>query len=255
MKTVLISISIFVIIFGGAIVGMLVRRILPDYHLSEESRDFVTTLGIELAGVMAVLVLALMITGAQESFKDQRNEIIAMSSQIVLLHRLLTDYGPETAEARTLLYRSVKYGTDILWHGGGGEAADQEPDVNANLAIYNEIISLKPDGQMRDSIRAKALELILGIQQTFDLLNMQQIRNFPRTSIIILSLLVFWFFCIFFGLGIYAPSNATVMFVLVLSALSVAIAFFLIIDLHLTFEGLLRVPSEPLEEALYYIGK
>jgi hypothetical protein len=67
--------------------------------------------------------------------------------------------------------------------------------------------------------------------------------------------LVFWFTTIFFSFGLFAPSNATVIAVLLVSGLSIAGAIFLVVDLNRPFEGLLRMPSDPLRDALLYLGK
>jgi hypothetical protein len=61
---------------------------------------------------------------------------------------------------------------------------------------------------------------------------------------------VFWLTTIFFSFGLLAPPNATVMAALFICALSVAGAIFLIVELNRPFEGLLRIPSEPLRTAL-----
>ncbi len=63
-------------------------------------------------------------------------------------------------------------------------------------------------------------------------------------------MLVFWFVSIFFSFGIYAPTNGIVVLTLILSALAVTLALFLIMELNRPFDGLLRMPSEPLVEAL-----
>ena len=84
---------------------------------------------------------------------------------------------------------------------------------------------------------------------------MEQSKSIPGAFIIVLGLLVFWFVAIFFSFGLYAPANGTVVSTLMIAALSVAIALFIILELNRLFEGLLRMPSAPLVEALAHIGK
>ena len=120
--------------------------------------------------------------------------------------------------------------------------------------LHDKILSLKPNNESQRSLQAKALDISFDLEQMLDTLKLQQIRSIPVTFLIVIGLMVFWFICIFFSLGIYAPSNSTVIFVLALSALSVAIAFFMFIDLNLPFEGFLRMPSEPITKALDHIG-
>ena len=255
MKPVFISFIIFACIFGVALVGRAFRSFIPDSHLGEESRSFVITLGVEIAGVIAAFVLALLVAGAQSSFRNQRNELIEMSAKIVFLHQILVDYGPETNEARAILRRSVVNTIDEFWPGDGLQPAELDADVTKAQVLYDKILSLRPHSDNQRSLREKALDISFDLEQSRDLLIMQQTRSYPTVFLIVLGLMVFWFACIFFSLGIYAPSNTTVVFVLLLSALSVAIAFFMTIDLNLPFDGVLRMPSAPLMETLDYIGK
>jgi hypothetical protein len=59
---------------------------------------------------------------------------------------------------------------------------------------------------------------------------------------------------IFACFGLLAPANRTLAAVLGLSALSVAAAVFLILEMDHPFGGLIRVSGEPLRYALSQIG-
>jgi hypothetical protein len=67
---------------------MLLRRVLPEHHLSTDSKD-VVKLGMGLIGTMAALVLALLIASAKSSFDTQSNEVMEMSADFMLLDRTL----------------------------------------------------------------------------------------------------------------------------------------------------------------------
>lgn len=255
MKPILLSLIIFVCVFGGAVVGMVLRTFLPERHLGEESRHIVTSVGIGLVGAMAGLVLALLITGAQNTFNDKRSELINMSAKIVYLDEILADYGAETNEARALLRHSVISIIDEYWPGDASQHVGLEPDMTNAKVLYSKIRSLVPRSDDQRSLRDKALTASFDVGQLRDSLLVEQSRSIPGAFRIVIVLLVFWLASIFFSLGIYAPPNSTVVAILVLFALLVAIAFFLIIDLNLPFEGVLRIPSTPLTEALDHIGK
>jgi hypothetical protein len=49
MKDILIGVAVFAIIFGGALFGMFLAKILPDQHMSSESRDAISGIGSRLA--------------------------------------------------------------------------------------------------------------------------------------------------------------------------------------------------------------
>ena len=62
----------FVCVFGGALLGMFLRSILLEHHLSEESKD-VVRLGMGLVATMAALVLGLLVASAKGSFDAQKS--------------------------------------------------------------------------------------------------------------------------------------------------------------------------------------
>src|SRR5271154_6118475 len=104
----------FACVFGGALIGMALRRILPEHHLSADSKE-VIKLAMGLTATMSALVLALLIASAKGSYDAQRNEITQMSASVVLLNRMLIHYGPETKDARQLLRDSVSDMTARIW--------------------------------------------------------------------------------------------------------------------------------------------
>src|SRR6202041_295742 len=102
MSPVAVSCVTLVFAFGGALLGMLLRAVLPENHLSSDSKD-VVKVGIGLIGTMAALVLGLLIASAKSSYDTQFAELTEMSSKMVLLDRVLAHYGPEAQERRELL--------------------------------------------------------------------------------------------------------------------------------------------------------
>jgi hypothetical protein len=69
-----------------------------------------------------------------------------------------------------------------------------------------------------------------------------------------LIVLVAWLAIIFMSVGLFAPPNATVIVALMLSALSVAGAIFLIPELDMPFDGVIQISSTPMRNALNHLG-
>src|SRR5690242_12364514 len=69
-----------------------------------------------------------------------------------------------------------------------------------------------------------------------------------------LAVLVFWVAVLFFGFGLFARFNGTVLVALSVGALSVAGAMYLILELNRPFDGLMRVSEAPLRDALAQMG-
>jgi hypothetical protein len=70
-----------------------------------------------------------------------------------------------------------------------------------------------------------------------------------------LVIVVFWLTVLFVSFGLFAPRNATAIITLLVAAISVAGALFLILDLDRPFSGLMQISSAPLQKALAMIGK
>jgi hypothetical protein len=64
-----------------------------------------------------------------------------------------------------------------------------------------------------------------------------------------------WATALFVGFGLFARLNLTVMVSLLIGALSIAAAIFLILELNHPFSGLLRIPDTPIQYALSLIDK
>jgi hypothetical protein len=55
--------------------------------------------------------------------------------------------------------------------------------------------------------------------------------------------------------GLFAPRNATIFVTLLVSAVSVAGAIFLILELDHPFSGMIQISSGPMRSALSVLGK
>jgi hypothetical protein len=82
---------VFVCVFGGALLGMLLRRALPERHLGVDSHDRMK-LGMSLLVTMAALVLSLLIASATSSYATRSGELSQMAASIVLLDRALAHW-------------------------------------------------------------------------------------------------------------------------------------------------------------------
>ncbi|MGA7872918.1 MAG: hypothetical protein WCA22_18665 [Candidatus Binatus sp.] len=238
-------------VFGGALLGMALHRILPEHHLSPDSKD-VIKLGMALTATMSALVLALLINSAKGSYDTQRNEITQLSANIILLDRVLEHYGPETKEARALLRRSAAGMIDLIWSENRSGNAETAPTATAAEAFYDKIQELSPQNEVQRSLQAQAVKMSIDIGQTRWLLFEQGGHSIPMPFLV---LLIFWVTIIFLSFGLFAPPNATVIFTLFLCALSVSGAIFMILELDRPFAGLIQISSVPLHNAVAQMGK
>jgi hypothetical protein len=114
MSSIAISLVTFAFVFGGALLGMALRAVVPQNDVIADSRD-VVKLGMGLVATMAALVLGLLIASAKSSLDMQSVELTEMSSKVVLLDRVLAHYGPEAKDVRIELRSSVVHTLDTLF--------------------------------------------------------------------------------------------------------------------------------------------
>ena len=249
MSIILISVVLFALLVGAALLGRRVHRYLPEDHLSVDSRDAVK-LAMGLVATMTALVLGLLVSSAKEGYDTKRSTVIQMAAKVAFLERVLALYGPEAAEARHGLRAAVADAVQRIWRTDRSELAQLPPNQQAGDALYVTIHQLSPHDDTQRAIKAELATLLIDLGQLRSLLIAQSI---PSISIPMLIILVSWLVVIFFGFSLIAPPNATTTLALVASAFSVACAIFLILELDHPFGGLIHIPSEPLINVLTHL--
>ena len=92
----------------------------------------------------------------------------------------------------------------------------------------------------------------MSLGQTRWLIMEQRVSAIPLPLLLVL---VFWLSIIFTSFGLFAPRNITVVVSLLVSALSVSGAIFLILEMYSPYTGFIRVSTAPLREALTHLGQ
>jgi Protein of unknown function (DUF4239) len=242
---------VFTCVFGGALMGMALRLILPEHHLNADSKD-VIKMGTGLTATMSALVLALLIASAKSSYDAQRNEVTQISANVILLDRVLAHYGPETKAARDLLRRYVARAHDQMWPESRSRPAELEPTAALGESFYDKVQELSPQNEAQRSLQTQAQKMAIDLGQTRWLLFERGGSSIPMPFLL---LLVFWVTIIFLSFGLFAPPNATVIATLLLCALSVSGAIYLILELDRPFSGLLQLSDAPLRNAIAHLGQ
>jgi len=235
-------------VFGGALLGILLRSVLPSHHLSAETKDIVK-LGMGLVGTMAALVLGLLVASAKGSYDTQSAELTQLSSNILLLDRGLVLYGPETREIRALLRDIVVRFHDQMW---SKDAASRLSPPSGGEILYEKIQKLTPKNDTQRSIQSQALSLVVDMGKTRFLMYQQATGG---VSLPLLIVLVLWLSIIFISFGLYAPFNSTAICSLFLAALSVSGAIFLILEMYTPYVGLVQISDAPMRGVIANLGR
>jgi hypothetical protein len=251
LSSLAIGCLVFACVFGGALTGLLFRAILPEEHLSEATKD-VVKLGIGLVATMAALVLGLLIASAKSTYDTRSDQLLQISTDIILLDRVLAIYGVETKDARDLLKRSVVAAMEQFWPVNGERFATVDRRASSVEALYENIQQLSPHSETQRSLQNQALTMTVDLARTRVLLFERLGSSIPVPFLVVL---VFWLGIIFASFGLFSPRNGTVIAVLFVCSLSVSSATFLILELDRSFEGLIQISSTPLRTALAQLGQ
>jgi hypothetical protein len=238
--------------FGTGIAGMLLHVRLPRHHVDEESKDVIKLI-MSLIATMAALVLSLLIASASSSYDAQRSEVQSMAANVVLLDRTLAFYGPDAQDARHRLHGAIAEIHDHIWPPDGPVRSNLDPRATqrGSSAFVASLEVLDPKTDMQRTLLSQAMQVGQSIGQTRMLMFEQ---HGSSISWPFLTVLVFWICMLFLGFGLFTRFNATVTIALLIGALSVGGAIFLILELSQPYEGFMRVSDAPLVDALSQIG-
>lgn len=232
--------------------GIALRRMLPEHHINEDSKDAVK-LGMGLIATMAALVLALLIASAKSYHDLQNTQVTELASDFILLDRAMERYGPETSIARSQIPITINNVLDRTWSKDAfrSENLDRAFGPRAEL-FYAEMKRLEPRTDFQRAVYAQILEVGMELARNRSFLVEQSGASIPAPFLVVL---VFWLALIFVSFGLFAPTNSTVIGILLACALSVSAAIFLILELDRPFQGIMQVSGEPLRKALMYLGR
>ncbi len=242
---------VFVCTFGAAMLAMYLRKKLPPDHLDGDSKD-VVKLVMGLIATMAALVLGLLISSAHTAYDNQEAEIRQLGVHIFQLDRILVYFGPQGAETRSLLHQLVADDIARTWPAKYAQPAPYAPAQlqTEGEQLYDRIAGLSANTTLERVGQSRALSLLASIGETRHTMSTQARGSL---SWFILGVLVCWLTLLFFGFGLFARLNTTVVAALLAGALSVATACLLILDMNQPYRGWMQLSSVPLRETLAHI--
>jgi hypothetical protein len=252
LTPIAVSSIAFAVILGGAFSGTFLRNALPGRHLADDAKDIVR-LGTGLIGTIAALVLGLLIASAKGSYDTQSSQVQHITADVVLLDRLLAQYGPEAHPIRELLRQAMDPLVERIWRENSALTAKDSPFAATATSeeAFAKIGELAAQTEAQHSLKARAIQLSTDLAQTRLLLFEQAGKSIPTPF---LAILVFWLAIIFASFSLFARLNPTLVVALTVFALSAAAALFLILEMGEPFAGLMQISSAPLRNALAPIG-
>src|SRR3954468_7411496 len=93
VNTITTALLVLICLVVSTLVGMLLRKILPEQHLSGETKDTVKV-AMGLVATMVALVLGLLIASAKDKYDKESAGVMQMAGKVIYLDRMLANYGP-----------------------------------------------------------------------------------------------------------------------------------------------------------------
>src|SRR3954451_3130704 len=248
-----IAVIVLGVVFGGALFGMFLKRVLPEQHLIADARDVIRIVMAMLA-TLAAVVLGLLTNSAISSFAEKEAELRAGAVQFIMLDRTLAAYGPESKDARNVLKQVLTERISLIWprKGSGGVSLDALGGTAGSELIQQEILTMSPQTERQRWLHANALETYNTLARSRWTIVEQIGTRFPWPFLIIV---VFWLAIIFTSFGLFSPRNASVIAALFVTALALAGAVFMILEMEQPYQGVVKIPSTSLRIALDQLGR
>ena len=182
---------------------MLASRILPQSHLTDQTKS-VVTVSTGVVGTLTALVLGLLIAAASSSYSTKNQEVILIAADVIRTDRLLRRYGPETEGLRDLLRRYTTMKIQDLFPEGTTELPDlANPRTDALLEeLQDRLVAFDAANPNQRWLQSQALQLLSAIAGARWLLVEQ---NTIGIAFPLLVLVVFWLALLFLSFGLFAP--------------------------------------------------
>jgi hypothetical protein len=248
MSNVFISVAVTVLAFGLGLLGLYLKRLLPERHMSAGSRDMIGAV-IGLLSLLLALVLGTLVGSAYGFFASQKADIETLCARALELDLAFRQYGEDTQPLREALKGSMQEALDAI--RGDSAAYQRHFELGGYMSKFEKwnatLSSLAPRSPAQTALVSSMGASSATFQQTRLLMSLELASPIFWPLIVIV---VSWATLLFFGFGVTSGLNPTSLGALAFGSFAVASAIFLILELNQPFSGLFRVPSAPIERTI-----
>jgi hypothetical protein len=201
-----VGLAVLVVVFASAMIGRLIRRKLPESHLSDETKA-VVTLSTGVVGTLTALVLGLLIATASTTFNTRNQEITTLAAKVIRLDRLLRRYGPDADDERERLRNYLTMKLEDLFPKGHAKSVLENPKTIVLFEDLEDRLSVM-EGQSPHQrwLLSHALSVTTEIAEVRWRLIEQDVIGIP---VPVLLVVVFWLCLLFVSFGLFSPQNTT----------------------------------------------
>ncbi|HVY14029.1 MAG TPA: hypothetical protein VHB27_02290, partial [Rhodopila sp.] len=253
------SAATFALLCASALFGRFIHRRMPETYRTRETLETMQ-LVIGMLVTFAALVLGLLTASVKNSYDAATRDRHAYALHLTALDQCLRDYGPETRSAREDLARYTAAVIASTWPHEPPPVGIAYPDtrnmpVVGSSPVLGDIMNrigqriraLTPTTREKTATAEDCQDLYHGVIAA----RMTVIEDAgTELSVPFFSILIFWLTVVFFTLGLAAPRNRIAALGILLCALSLSSAVYVIIDLSLPYSGFMAISSGEMRNAL-----
>ena len=250
MGSLTLAAIVFAVVFVGGAIGLELQRALPESYTTGGPKDM-TGAVVGMMTLLLALVLGLLIWTAYGVFSTQKASVQTLAITDLKLDGALQDYGPEAAEGHRILREGIKNTIAQIW---GDSDADDEAVIHkygyaraylkARIAYLN---TLQPASDQQTAAKAEAIQAAIAIGQIRTQMTLALV---DPISYSLISIVLAWAAFLFCGYGLLSKRHPMSYAVLVVGALGIASAIYIIADLISPFSGVFVVSPAPLVDVL-----
>jgi len=254
MSSIVVGLISACCISAGLCVGLYLGKKLPEHHLNDHSKDTIK-MASGIIATLSALVLGLLVASAKNSFDTISNADTVAGVNIILLDRVLAQYGPETKAARDELHHAIEIEVNSIWPKENPAGTDDSSPLEKTgdlESVQQKLSALNPTtSEQRDTIQQARQILASLVQEHWQLIEESKTEVPTALYVVLLS----WLTMLFVSFGLFAPRNHTVIVALFLCIISFSTAIFLFDEMASPLDGMIKVSSEPMEKALNHLER
>ena len=193
MQSVIISVAVGLLAFVMGLVGLYLKRRLPERHMTTGSRDMIGAI-MGLLSLLLALVLGILVGSAHQFFVSQKAELESLGSQSLELELAFRQYESETESLRQMMKASVQEAHEAAQ--GDRKAFEQHFEIGSYLSKFEKwndmLASLTPHTPQQGELLSSIRSISASFQQTRLLMSEQSASSISWPLLVIF---VGWRFC------------------------------------------------------------
>jgi hypothetical protein len=246
MSVLQVSSLLFVAFFVASLGGLYLSCRISPNHLDAISRDFYKATRNVIVG-LAAITLGLHISTAKISYDRKAEELKTQASKVILLDRVLSNYGPEADGVKRALREVLTNEIEQIQLASDDNIAMVGAVRAASLeTLRPQLLNLQPKDDAHAWLKNTALGLGQEITGSRWKIYEELGSNIQWQVVWVLGI---WLAGIFFNLGLIAPYHWLAVGGLFATAIFVAFAIFITLELDMPYSGSITISAAPLQSA------